>query len=96
MQAAMPGKLKPPHFMAACKVVSLGGSCWPDPALVDNLLEIEISTFPGIVPIVCLVVLNTNIYRCIHRLKNALKNKEGRLYLYIRITTLLKSIANCV
>ena len=31
----------------------------------------------GIVPVICLILLNTNIYRNIHRLKCSLKNKEG-------------------
>ena len=34
--------------------------------------------FPGIVPIICLIVLNTKIYYYITGLKNALQCKEGR------------------
>ena len=34
---------------------------------------------PGIVPIICLIVLNTKIYHYITGLKSALQCKEGRI-----------------
>ena len=34
---------------------------------------------PGILPIMCLIVLNTKIYHYITGLKSALQSKEGRI-----------------
>ena len=50
---------------------------WMDWKYVDIFLRTLL--IPGILPIMCLIVLNTKIYHYITGLKSALQSKEGRI-----------------